>query len=734
MTFRNTATPWFVGVLLSALALPALAAEPAVDDLLTKMQAQSIAEGQQLIAELVKRGPEALKAICAKLADPAEAGANLAANAQARFALHGVAMYCRRPDAEADRTMLVGVLLEATAAEKRTEVKTFLINQLQLVGTDDAVAPLAALLADEPLCEPAAQALQAIATPAATEAIVKALAAATAARRLTLARAAGALRAKAAAPELLKDADSQDRTVRLVALWALANSGDPAAADLLAKAAEAPAPYERAVATDALLLLARRLAEAGQKDAAAKIARGLLKSRTATRERNVLAAALSTLVQALGVQALDDVMAAVNHPDKQVRAAALRLAEGIPGEAVTARLAEHLKQAAPPARADLVGVLGRRADRTALPAVLDALKDADKDVRVAAIAAAARLAGKDALAPLLARLDTTEAEEVEAIKRAVVPLPGEDVSAAIAKAVPTAPAAARAALLDLLAARLAKPHLDAVLQATADKDANVRVAAIQALGVLGDAATMPKLVELLLAAEQSRERTTAQRVLADLAARQADAEKRADAVLAALGAAQGEKRVLLLQTLARLGGAKALAAVVADTKSAEAAIQDGAIRSLAEWTDPSAAPELLNVVRTSEKLPHQVLALRGFVRIVGEAAAMPAGEKVSLLKDALAAARRPEEKKLVLGGLGGVRTVEALQVVAPCLEDPALAEEAAAAAVRIACPQDQHKGLRGPEVAAAIEKVAAITQNADLRTKAQNHLKTLTPRGEGPKK
>ncbi len=47
-------------------------------------------------------------------------------------------------------------------------------------------------------------------------------------------------------------------------------------------------------------------------------------------------------------------------------------------------------------------------------------------------------------------------------------------------------------------------------------------------------------------------------------------------------------------------------------------------------------------------------------------------------------AKRPDEKKLVLGSLGGVPTPGALKLIVPCLDDPALVEEAGAAAVRIA--------------------------------------------------
>ncbi|NQT53505.1 DUF1080 domain-containing protein, partial [bacterium] len=543
--------------------------------------------------------------------------------------------------------------------------------------------------------------------------------------RLTLVRALGQRRVAAAVPALLKDATAQDTTMRLVALGALANIGDPAATAALAKAADAKPGYERTKATSFYLLLAQRLAEAGKKPESAAICRGLIKTRPVPRERHVVSAALSVLAQAIGGDAVADLMAAADSPDKQLRAAALRLVRSVPGEAITAQLAQRLKQAAPAVRVEILGILGQRADRTALPAALDALKDADKSVRIAAIAAAARIGGKDVLSPLLARLDTDQADEAAIAQRAIATLEGDDVNAAVAKAVPNASLAARASLLGILASRQAKAHLDTVMKATADKDANVRTAAVKAIGVLAEPTVLPRLVELLLGAESSRERTTITRVLVGLAAKVPDANARAGAVLAALPKTQGAPRLVLLQTLSRLGGPKALAAVLADTRSPDAATQDGAIRALADWSDAAAAPELLKTVGASPKLTHQVIALRGYVRLVGDAA-IPDGRKVQMLQDALAVAKRPQEKKLVLGGLGGLRTLASLQAVVPFLDDQALAEDAAATIVRIACPQDRRdRGLAGAPVVAALQKVIAVTKNPSVRKKAQDHLKGM---------
>jgi HEAT repeat protein len=724
MLFRcRTLTP--VVMVLLALAAPALAGQPGVDELINKMPAQSVEEGQKLAAQLLQLGPDAFRAVCAKVIDPAKGG-DLKANAKARYALHALATWCSRPDAAAERKQIAGLFVQAVNAAEPPEVKKFFIRQLQLAGTEDAVPPLAALLDSDAYDEPATQALIEIGGPDAVQELLKALPSAKGARRVTLVRALGRLRAKGAVQEILKHVGVEDRTHRLVALWALANIGDPAAASALQKAAEVKGVYERAQATSILLLFARRLAEGDHKDRAAAICRQLIKDRKAPAERQVISAALRTLATAVGTAAADDLMAALESPDKQIRAAALRCSDSIPGEAFTARLVGHMKQATPAMRVRILDTLGQRGDRTALPAVLDALKDSDKAVRIAAVGAAAQLGGKDALTPLLARLGTDQADEAEALQRAIVGLQGDEVSAAIAKAVPDAPVAARAAMLDILAARGATAHLDTVLKAAKDEEESVRVAAIGALAVLAEPSALPTVVDLLLAAKTNRERTTALRVLVSLARRIEDQSQRADAVLAALKTAEGEPRTVLHQALARLGGAEALAAVVADAKSEDEAVRKSAIRAMADWPDASAAPELLKIARFAKDLTEHVIALRGYVRLVRDADGLAADRKVGLLKEAMDAAKRPEETKLVLGALGTLRSVAALAAAAAHFGDEALAQEAAAAAVSIACPRGRRdKGLRGDKVADILQKAAEVTKNADVRKKAEAHLKSL---------
>ncbi len=82
-------------------------------------------------------------------------------------------------------------------------------------------------------------------------------------------------------------------------------------------------------------------------------------------------------------------------------------------------------------------------------------------------------------------------------------------------------------------------------------------------------------------------------------------------------------------------------------------------------------------------------------------------------------AERDDEKKLVLGALGGVHTAESLAMVVPYLDNPAMKDEASAAAVAIAL---RIAAGRNATIAQAMEKVIRVTGNKSLQKRAKELL------------
>jgi hypothetical protein len=175
-------------------------------------------------------------------------------------------------------------------------------------------------------------------------------------------------------------------------------------------------------------------------------------------------------------------------------------------------------------------------------------------------------------------------------------------------------------------------------------------------------------------------------------------------------------RASLFRTLGRIGDNSSLPTVQASLTSREPEIQDAAIRALSDWPTPEPVPDLLKVAQTTDNKVHKVLALRGFVRLLGLDSSRPADETIDLYKKAMELAGDAAEKKRVLSGLAAANSVAALSMAAQYLDDVTLHLEAETAAVQIAKATAGSDPQRTKEV---LQKVIQGTKNDTLREQAQ---------------
>jgi HEAT repeat protein len=188
-----------------------------------------------------------------------------------------------------------------------------------------------------------------------------------------------------------------------------------------------------------------------------------------------------------------------------------------------------------------------------------------------------------------------------------------------------------------------------------------------------------------------------------------------DAICASMAGAPSEAKCALLRTLRSAGGPKALETVQAAVADSDARVKDAAMRALCEWPTPDALPAVTRLLGSPPNRTIQVLALRGFVRLVPQENA-PEARKLKSLQEAMALADRDEEKRLVLSALGNIPTAEALALVIAQLDSAALREEACSAAVAIA---EKIGAGHASEVAAAMTRVASTTADKKLAARAE---------------
>jgi HEAT repeat protein len=677
-----------------------------VTDILARYPAQTAAERDAFSAEILKLGAADIGDICGRVLPPGGGD-----DGPARFALNGLAVYVSRTGAEKERLLYVQALLDAIRKAADKDVKAFFISQVQLSGAKESVRPLAVYLTDEKLADPAARAIQAAGRSEAAGVFLKALDSAPPAAKVTIIKALGETRSREAVKKILPYAESPDDKLRQAALFALADIGDPRAGRALERTRIAASPYERSLAPSLYLLYARRLVESGKQAEGLAIGRSLVEYYATPAESHIASSGLELIVSVLKDRALPDLLAAMDSPDRKFRGSALELSLSIPGTEATGRWVEKAASSPPDVRAEIVAMLGRRKDASALPAVRDALRSPDKLVRVAAIPAVVRLAGPAALPDILPFFNSTDSDEIAAAKEALLGFQDALVVPEAARLVDASPAPGKAALLEVLAAKGARDRIDLVFSQAASPEPAVRAAAIAALAGLAEEKDLPRLLDLLFAAADSEETVNLQKAVAAAAGRNSDPERRADALIALINGAPASHKAAILKVLPQAAGTKALQTVVGETGSKDSQVQAAAVYALSQWPDFGAADELLRIVSTAANKKYLLLALEGYVRLVNESD-VPRFRKLDLLKKALGLPKDDADRKAVLRGVAAIRGPEAFRLLSESLGNPALRATAVQSLLEMASEQaPEERWLSGEQAVSILRRVEAQAEN-----------------------
>ncbi|MFW6162595.1 MAG: HEAT repeat domain-containing protein [Planctomycetota bacterium] len=686
-------------VLALSLAAPlALAGEPDADALIKEFSGQ---------AEAKKRSAQELQAAYATVLDalvPQIQGENPADRKQPEQTLEWICWRAGRPGAETERAAVCEAMARRLGREIPTAARVWLTKQLLHVGRGDAVEALAGQLDhdDARVREWTRRALQNNPSPRSAAPLRQALAKTESPEgKVALLNALAHKPGKKTVQAVLPHGRDANDEVRAAAVRTLARMGDPSAADVIAAATTRGSERAKAIAVDSYLALADRLAEAGDKTRALAIYRKLL-----DREGHVRCAAIIGVGRAGGVDELPVIFKALASKDARERGAGLTALELLPPDAVLEAVEDKLKAAPPEMKVALLRALGRRTDKAILPAFLAAAKDASKQVRVAAYEGLGRLEDPKAADVLIAALLKAEGDERSVVAQTINRIPGQAMTDALIDALGRADAEARVQIVRCLALREGKRVAPTLLRlAEKDADASVRSQAFKALTGIADPAALPQLVTLLVGAKERKDRSAAEKAVVAVARRLEDPAQRTKPVLAALDGAGPQARCSLLRVAARLGGSEALGALREARQSNHDEVQDTAIRELARWDSPEVADDLLDLARHAESLAHKVVALDGYVRVIGLMGGRPAAELLKMYEDAMAAAPRPQDRKRVLSGMAQVANLGALRMAQQCLDDPKLRAEAEVAVVSIA------RAICGSHTAEARRALAQILKD-----------------------
>jgi len=582
-------------------------------------------------------------------------------------------------------------------------------QQLGEFGSKEAVPALATLLDHPQLSTYARTGLERIPGPEARGALRVALDRIQGKRLIGVVHSIGALRDERAVPALIvltRDADPEIAKAALLALGRIANAE---AVSRIRQALMSGAEKHRPDAAAACLLAAERQMDQGQAD----IAQGLY---DLVRQARVPASYRIGATRGAIVARQSDRVAfliqQLHAEDPAIRDVALLTTREIPSDALAAALNAELDRAQPDLQIQLLSALRDCHNKQSIQA-LRAKSDAqDPAVRLAALRTLKHIGDSDSAFTFLKVLtDKRSTQELSIAKSSLEFMEGTDVDDLILEALASSiDAETRVELIRLLDLRHVTSAKDALLRQASAAHTQVSIAAFQALKSLAGQDELPRLMALTRAAKNAAVRNAAVAALYGVCKSSEHPDQAAALILQELSRARTSiDKSSWIKVLAMLGHAPALPVVTATLQDADVQLVQRTISQLGRWPDPAPIGDLFAVVEGDASSNTRRRALIAVLQLATNAANQKQATDDDLLKwfqRAHKAVQGIQEKRLLISGLGRVKHIQAVQLLASYLDDAQVKMEAVHAIVNASEPL-----VKGPDyraVEAVLERISGV--------------------------
>ena len=331
------------------------------------------------------------------------------------------------PPATPEQVNKLTAVLKSDASHKE---KVDACRQLAVVDTKDAVAPLAALLADEKLSHMARYALEPIPDPAVDKALRDALGKLKGRLLVGVIGSVGVRRDAKAVGALVKMLKAPNAEVAQAAARALGSIGNQRAARALQRALSSTPAGNQLAFCEGLFRCAEALAAKGRRNRAVQIYDRLRKMKAPHQVRG---GALRGAILVRGKEGVALLGQHLRSDDYILFSAAVQTSLVMSGENVTKALTSALKGLPADNRILVIWALGKRADPAALPTLFAAAKGGEKSVRIAAIRALPQIGDASAAPVLKALVADADKEISQAAQESLAAFPGSEDDIAVKK-------------------------------------------------------------------------------------------------------------------------------------------------------------------------------------------------------------------------------------------------------------------------------------------------------------
>ena len=615
-------------------------------------------------------------------------------------------------DYPAIETKLLSVLNDASTTE---DAKRAICRMLVTVGSKNCVQPVAKLLLDAQLSHPARIVLESVQDPSAGAALRASLNKAQDKILLGIIASLGIRHEAESVIPLTSFAQSENLAIATAAIISLGEIGTSEAVAVLNKISRTD--INGHVLDKSFITAANRLILAGQREQAAGIFDKLID--TTVNPRIKISAYLGLTEVLPAAKAVSLLLSQAENVS--TRSIAQAVFSGAKNLAVKNAVAAKLPEMKSEEQLFWLGLIAGRPEVDARLPIVETLAKTDNDpVRIELLNCLSVHGSPMDIPQIIRFAKSTTPSVADAARKTLESMSKPGVDAFIVQQLEIADATDRGLLLTAVANRRIESAFPLLERFAVGNNPPQAKDAIKAIGILGKPDQITALANIISKSQDITIQNAAAAAIKSICNRMTDKGSASEHILSVLTKTDSiTAKTSLLPLLNITAGEAALTMVRQALGEEDPRIKEAAVRTLIDWPEITAAPMLIEIAKTTQNPTQAILALRDGALRLAESEDAPLAERLNVFEAVIKTAKRLEEKKLALAGIGQLPTPNSFKLLNTYLQEPALKNDAAQAIITLS---SQLNIAYPKQVMEALEQLKS-NATGDLLSKVEQAIK-----------